>query len=551
MAHKTVLPTVQHWAAKLECPVDEDADYENTTWCNRDLIPIPEDRRTWIWQGYAGYWIMTGVNTSAWTFGSTLLSLGLSVKQAMGVVVGGSLISAFLAVVAGWMGSHQYLGFTVLSRSSWGMKGAYWPVLNRVVTACIWMGIQLYWGGQAARLIIGAIWPSFAKMRNTLPPGANVKTNDLIAFFVFAAVFAPTLMIPPERLQTPFRVAFIMIIATIFGMVGWAVHAAAGPGELFYAKSTAGGSTLSWNAVYGLQTIVGAYGSGILGQSDWTRYSKTPNAALFGQAITAPLAITLTALCGVVITSASATIYGEYLWNPFELLIRVQQSFTPAARAGTFFAGCGLAASQLMLCIALNAMSAGMDMAALAPRWINIRRGTYILTVIAIAVCPWNYVTKATTFITVLSGWSVFLSPMTGILCSDYFMVRRQQLHVGDLYISGDKGVYWYWHGFNFRGVTAWCMGLWPLLPGFVRSVRGTTANSGFDHIYFLSYFVGFFISFTVYWVLNLLFPIRGQHGSSPFVMELHRRQDRRVSSHESSTSVQYVKEAPIKEQGV
>lgn len=92
---------------------------------------------------------------------------------------------------------------------------------------------------------------------------------------------------------------------------------------------------------------------GILGQSDWTRYSKTPNAALFGQAITAPLAITLTALCGVVITSASATIYGEYLWNPFELLIRVQQSFTPAARAGTFFAGCGLAASQLMLCIAL------------------------------------------------------------------------------------------------------------------------------------------------------------------------------------------------------
>lgn len=59
---------------------------------------------------------------------------------------------------------------------------------------------------------------------------------------------------------------------------------------------------------------------------------------------------------------------------------------------------------------------------------------------------------------------------MTGILCSDYFMVRRQQLHVGDLYISGDKGVYWYWHGFNFRGVTAWCMGLWPLLREFMDS---------------------------------------------------------------------------------
>jgi NCS1 family nucleobase:cation symporter-1 len=36
-------------------------------WCNRDLIPIPEDRRTWTWQGFAGYWIITGVsNSSDW-----------------------------------------------------------------------------------------------------------------------------------------------------------------------------------------------------------------------------------------------------------------------------------------------------------------------------------------------------------------------------------------------------------------------------------------------------------------------------------------------------
>ncbi len=42
-----------------------------------------------------------GCNTSSWTAGSTLLALGLSVSQAMGVVVGSSLIIAILAVVAG------------------------------------------------------------------------------------------------------------------------------------------------------------------------------------------------------------------------------------------------------------------------------------------------------------------------------------------------------------------------------------------------------------------------------------------------------------------
>lgn len=88
------------------------------------------------------------INTTAWTAGSTLLSLGLSAPQAIGCMVGVALISALVAVLAGWPGSHLYLGFTVLSRASWGMRGGFWPVLNRIVTACVWMGIQAYWGGQ-------------------------------------------------------------------------------------------------------------------------------------------------------------------------------------------------------------------------------------------------------------------------------------------------------------------------------------------------------------------------------------------------------------------
>lgn len=35
-------------------PTDGDTTYENTLWCNRDLIPMPPERRTFgIW-GYCG-----------------------------------------------------------------------------------------------------------------------------------------------------------------------------------------------------------------------------------------------------------------------------------------------------------------------------------------------------------------------------------------------------------------------------------------------------------------------------------------------------------------
>ena len=257
-----------------------------------------------------------------------------------------------------------------------------------------------------------------------------------------------------------------MITCTMFGILIWALCAAHGAGTLIYAGPTKAGSVLRWNTVYGLQSIVGGYASGCLGQSDWTRYAKTPNAALFGQSVTAPITICITALCGLLITSATAELYGEYIWNPFQLLLTIQaHSMSAGARAGTFFAGCGFLASQLALCIVLNCISTGMDMAALCPKYINIRRGSYILTVIAVAVCPWNYVTKASVFITVLSGWSVFLSPMTGVLISDYFLVRKQTLHVGDLYLGVNKnGAYWYTFGFNWRAFAAWGMGLWPLL---------------------------------------------------------------------------------------
>ena len=315
------------------------------------------------------------------------------------------------------------------------MRGGFWPLLNRIMTACIWMGIQAYWGGQAVKIILGAvIGPKFVYMANTLPEEAHVDTASLASFFIFLALFAPMLMVAPERLQVPFRVAFVMITCTVFGMLIWALCTSRGAGVLIHTGPTVHGSALSWNTVYGLQSIVGVFGSGCLGQSDWTRYAKTPNAALFGQLVTAPIAICVTALCGLLVTSATANVYGKVLWNPFQLLLAMQQkSLSPAARAGTFFAGLGFLASALALCIVTNSVAGGMDLAALCPKYINIRRGSVLITIVAVATCPWQFVTQATTFITVLSGWSVFLSPMTGIVISDYFLVRKRGLHMGDL----------------------------------------------------------------------------------------------------------------------
>lgn len=55
-----------------------------------------------------------------------------------------------------------------------------------------------------------------------------------------------------------------------------------------------------------------------------------------------------------------------------------------SVRGGVFFAGVGLAFSQLALNIVLNSVSTGMDISGLFPRFINIRRGAYIMAIVCV-----------------------------------------------------------------------------------------------------------------------------------------------------------------------
>lgn len=107
---------------------------------------------------------------------------------------------------------------------------------------------------------------------------------------------------------------------------------------------------------------------------------------------------------------------------------------------------------------------------------------------------------------------------MTGIFISDYFLVRKQGLHMGDLYRGDSSSAYWYAFGFNWRAVAAWAMGFWPLLPGLIRQVQGVADGHGWDHLYNISYFFGFFVAVLLHWGLFWLFPTEKQTGDSPFL---------------------------------
>lgn len=190
------------------------------------------------------------------------------------------------------------------------------------------------------------------------------------------------------------------------------------------------------------------------------------------------------------------------------LQIVQQTNYTAACRAGTFFAGIGLLSLTVFVNYTQNCVSSGMDVAFLFPKYISQRRGAIIFSILGILAQPWRFLTQASTFITVLSSFGVFMAPAAAILLTDFWLVRKQKWNVPDLY--DPHGTYWFFYGVNWRAMAAYFLGMWPALPGFVSEVSGGHIGDGWRRLYQISFFFGFIISGGLFYLFNYAFPPPG-----------------------------------------
>jgi NCS1 family nucleobase:cation symporter-1 len=145
-----------------------------------------------------------------------------------------------------------------------------------------------------------------------------------------------------------------------------AVKNAGGAGSMF-SETQPSTLNVGWGVMYGITAILGAWGSGTLGQSDWTRYANRPMAPSLAQLVAAPVAITITALIGIIVTSAAQNVLGQVVWNPIYLLADIQEYYgsSPRARAGVFFASIGMVSTQLAVRQIIQFVELNTDMAEL------------------------------------------------------------------------------------------------------------------------------------------------------------------------------------------
>ncbi|KAF7552927.1 hypothetical protein G7Z17_g3992 [Cylindrodendrum hubeiense] len=432
-------------------------------------------------------------------------------------IVIGNVLATVALILASLAGAYYHIGFPVFSRAVWGVWGAQFVVWNRIFLSLGKYGFQSWVGGECLYLILLSWDPGYeGRIPNTIPAETGMTSAQFLAYFIFCIISLPMLWIKPHRLQNFFYFTSAVTLIFFVVLLIWAL-ATMGPsgfGDTISSATilpaTGGPGSTAWLMVSGTMSTIGSIAAGILNQNDYARLARRPRDAIWGQVFAFPLYSIFASVLGILVTAATQVrMDGEAIWNPPTLFVRLLEKDNSAGtRAAVFFAGLCLVISQIGSNVPGNALAGGIDLSSVFPRFINIRRGAYIVALLSPIVNPWRLVNTATIFLTVLSSYGVFLAPMTGLMVASYNIVGKQKLNVDDLYRGDKSSVYWYTWGVNWRAPIAWIVGVVPCLPGFIAAVDMTVSvTDGATELYYLNYLYGFLASGLVYSLLHFVFP--------------------------------------------
>ncbi len=431
---------------------------------------------------------------------SSLIDGGMNWWRAVLTVFLGNLIVLVPMILNAHAGTKYGIPFPVYCRASFGTWGANIPALLRALVACGWFGIQAWIGGAAIYKIAAVFWPSLADASHAQLLGITMP--QLICFLFFWLLNVVVIWRGIESIRILLNIKAPLLIALGLLLLAWAYQKANGFGPMLSQPSAfapGGPKEGQFFAFFvpALTGMVGFWATLSLNIPDFSRYARTQRDQIVGQAIGLPATMALYSFIGVAVTSATIVIYGKAIWDPVDVLTKIQ------SKTALVIAMVALCIATLATNIAANVVSPANDFSHLAPRRISFRAGGLLTAVLGMLIMPWKLIESSHGYIfTWLVAYSALLGAVGGILVCDYWLLRRAQLALDELY--DPDGRYRYGNGTNWRAVIALIVAIAPCAPGFLNVATAGRLNAPhvFDTIYTYAWFVTFGIGFGLYALL-------------------------------------------------
>jgi NCS1 family nucleobase:cation symporter-1 len=428
--------------------IDGTTDQTDARLHNRDLAPVPHDKRTWTGYSIFAMWMSDVHSVGGYTFAASLFLLGISGWQVLLAMTVGILV---VYVLMNWVGKPSYvhgIPFPVMARVSMGVMGANLAAVIRGVVGIVWYGVQTYFASKAVATLLVLFIPASASLTQV-----SFLRLDGLGWISFLFMWIFQLIIFQRGMDTIRK--FIdfcgpAVYVVMFVLMAW-ILSQAGLGSLSLTlggKELTGGQQLAsmGNAIL---LVVSYFAALLLNFGDFSRFAKSETQMKVGNFLGLPVNFIVFAIITVIVTSGSATVFGQMIMDPVAIVAHIQNKVAVVIGSVTFII------ATMGINIVANFVSPAYDIANLFPKHVNFKRGGLIASILAVLVCPWIFVDSAKAITIFVSVFGAVLAPLYGVMMADFYLVKKQQVQTAQLYTMSPQGRFYYDGGWNRMGVIA------------------------------------------------------------------------------------------------
>ncbi len=474
---------------------------------NADLAPTKRAGRRWGSYNIFALWANDVHSLGNYAFAIGLFAIGLGVWQILLAFLIGALLLFVLLSLSGFMGEKTGVPFPVMSRIAFGIYGAQISAIIRGGVAIVWFGIQTYLASVVARVLLIALWPSLKTLdTNDILGLSTLGWLAFIALWVIQVVivsYGMDLIRKYEAFSGPIiLITFLALAIWIFSEAHWSIAPST-------SDSLSGGAM--WRQIFaGGALWVAIYATFVLNFCDFTRAAKSRAAITRGNLAGIPINMLFFGGIVVVLAGGQYRINGEIITSPADIV----QSIPSTA----FLVLASLA--LIILTIAVNLMANFVApiymLANLFPRHLNFRRAGWVSAIIGLIILPWNLYNSPVVIEYFLGGLGALLGPLFGVIMADYWLIRKAQVNVPDLYMEEPIADYHYRNGFHHQAILA-------LIPAAVIAIVLALVPT-FHEVSPFSWFFGAALGAIFYLLIvrRRSLPIREVSGESIAVPSVH-----------------------------
>jgi len=407
---------------------------------NADLAPAKIAGRRWGAYSIFALWTNDVHNIANYTFAIGLFAMGYSAAQIMAAMALGAAILYVLMNLSGYMGQRTGVPFPVMSRISFGIRGAQIPAIIRAVIAIAWFGIQTYLASVVLRVLLIAVAPDLARYDRGGALGlSSLGWASFVALWVVQLIILAYGM---EMIRKFEGFAGPVILATVLALAVWMVWRV--DGRVAWSAGAVSVGLASWNRVLSAASLwLAIYGTLLLNFCDFARSAPSEKCIRSGNFWGLPFNILVFAAISSVLAGAQFSIDGRVITSIADIVAAIPHT-------GLLVLGCvALLIVTLAVNIMANFVAPAFVLTNLAPRYLNFHRAGLISATLAVLILPWKIYGNPIVIVYFLSGLGALLGPLYGIIMVDYWLIRKSRVHVPDLYTDADTGTYFYTRGVN------------------------------------------------------------------------------------------------------